>query len=352
MSASGQASDLSKDHAGLPDLILKQQHPYVMKSPLEDRSSPHRIQLTRVDSIHSHTSSAAEHSSSTPIEHSHNPAPSTSLTMPPYAITLPSSRGIGFALTRLLLQKTTLPIFATARHDPDRTKHDLLHSLPDVDAQRLQVLRVDFEDESTLKAAADFIKMKFPPNEKDTAGDKEGENYARMVFCVPGVLFPEKTPQQVDYNDALTTYKINTLGPLMAMKHLYPLLPRKSASLGAVEHAPKQAVWATMSARVGSVTDNTLGGWYSYRSSKSAVNALVKSFDLYLKNSAGENAISVGLHPGTVKTDLSKGFWTSVKEDKLFAPDQAAEQLFNVVNGLKVEQRGRVWDWEGKEIPP
>lgn len=272
--------------------------------------------------------------------------------MPPYAIVLPSSRGIGFALTRLLLQKTRLPVFATARQDPERTKQDILDSLPDVESERLQVLRVDFEDEGTLRSAVDFIKMKYPLGGKGSTGNHAEDNYARMVFCVPGVLYPEKTPEQVDYENALTTYKINTLGPLMAMKHLLPLLPRKSTSISPADHCPKHAVWATMSARVGSVTDNTLGGWYSYRSSKSAVNALVKTFDLHLRNSAGANAISVGLHPGTVKTDLSKGFWKTVKEDKLFAPEMAAEYLLNVVNGLQTEQRGRIWDWEGKEIPP
>lgn len=107
-----------------------------------------------------------------------------------------------------------------------------------------------------------------------------------------------------------------------------------------------------MSARVGSISDNSLGGWYSYRTSKAGVNQLVKSLDIYLENTAGEKAMSVGLHPGTVKTGLSKDFWASTKKEKLFEPDWVAERLVDVVKAVGIEGRGRCWDWEGKEVPP
>ncbi|KAI9771553.1 MAG: hypothetical protein M1835_006417 [Candelina submexicana] len=107
-----------------------------------------------------------------------------------------------------------------------------------------------------------------------------------------------------------------------------------------------------MSARVGSISDNALGGWYSYRASKAAVNQITKSFDIYLRNRSGEKAIAIALHPGTVKTGLSKEFWASTKEEKLFSAEFAAERLVEVVKGVGVEGRGRCWDWEGKEILP
>lgn len=107
-----------------------------------------------------------------------------------------------------------------------------------------------------------------------------------------------------------------------------------------------------MSARVGSITDNLAGGWFSYRASKAAVNQLAKSLDVYLQQSAGANALCVSLHPGTVKTELSKEFWTSTPEDELFSPEHAAERLCEVVKGLGEEERGKCWDWAGKEIPP
>lgn len=109
---------------------------------------------------------------------------------------------------------------------------------------------------------------------------------------------------------------------------------------------------AIMSARVGSISDNSLGGWYSYRASKAAVNQIVKTFDIHLKQSAGEKAIAVGLHPGTVKTGLSKDFWGNVRGEKLFSGEFAAEKLGEVVRNVGTEGRGRCWDWAGKEIPP
>ena len=107
-----------------------------------------------------------------------------------------------------------------------------------------------------------------------------------------------------------------------------------------------------MSARVGSIADNALGGWYSYRASKAAVNQVTKTFDNHLKTSAGENAMAISLHPGTVKTDFSKEFWGTVREEKLFSPEFSAEKLMEVVCGLKVEDRGKFFDWKGDEVPP
>lgn len=175
-------------------------------------------------------------------------------------------------------------------------------------------------------------------------------SYLHLSLCIPGLLFPEKSPAQIDYDKALLTFRTNTLGPLLLLKHFSPFLPRKTTELQASDGLPKQAVWANMSARVGSISDNQLGGWYSYRASKAAVNQLTKTFDNYLKTSAKGNAMAISLHPGTVKTSLSKEFWNSVKEEKLFSPLFAAEKLIDVINSLTLDDRGRCWDWKGEEI--
>jgi NAD(P)-dependent dehydrogenase (short-subunit alcohol dehydrogenase family) len=107
-----------------------------------------------------------------------------------------------------------------------------------------------------------------------------------------------------------------------------------------------------MSARVGSTTDNNLGGWYSYRASKAGVTSITKSLDLWLKTRSGENAMAIAYHPGTVKTGLSRGFWESVKEEKLFSPEYAVEKMVGVVNGVGLDGRGRCWDWRGVEVLP
>lgn len=171
-------------------------------------------------------------------------------------------------------------------------------------------------------------------------------------MSIPGILFPEKAPSQIDYDDALLTFRTNTLGPMMLLKHFSAFLPRKATKLEKLEGLPEHAVWANMSARVGSITDNALGGWYSYRASKAALNQATKTFDNFLKTSAGENAMSIALHPGTVKTGLSKEFWGNVKEGKLFSPEFSAEKLLEVVNSRTLEDRGKCWDWKGEEVPP
>ena len=107
-----------------------------------------------------------------------------------------------------------------------------------------------------------------------------------------------------------------------------------------------------MSARVGSITDNKLGGWYSYRASKAAVNSIAKSVDIYLQQRCRAKGMCVALHPGTVKTELSEDFWASTPLDKLFEPEFAAERLVEVVKTVGLGGRGKCWDWEGKEIPP
>jgi NAD(P)-dependent dehydrogenase (short-subunit alcohol dehydrogenase family) len=197
-------------------------------------------------------------------------------------------------------------------------------------------------DEKTITAAAAEIKSIFT--------DKDA--HLRLAFAIPGILHPEKAPTQINAEDALSTFRINTLGPLLLMKHFSPFLPKKSSTLSPVTGASDHAVWTTMSARVGSTTDNRLGGWYSYRASKAAVNSLTKTFDLYLQTRAADKAMAMAYHPGTVKTGLSKEFWGNVKEEKLFSAEYAVEKMLETVNGVGLEGRGRCWDWQGKEVLP
>lgn len=201
-------------------------------------------------------------------------------------------------------------------------------------------------DESSIKAAAAACKDKFPSN----------SHQLQLAFIVPGLLFPEKSPAQIDAEDALMTFRTNTIGPMLMLKHFSPFLPKKNATPGGrskeFEGLPLVSTTAVMSARVGSITDNRLGGWYSYRASKAAVNQVVKTFDNHLRATSGDKAMSVSLHPGTVKTDFSKEFWGGVKKEKLFDRDFVAVRLVDVVKSMGVDGRGKCWDWDGKEVPP
>lgn len=198
-------------------------------------------------------------------------------------------------------------------------------------------------EEESVKAAASKVKQQF----------SQSDNHLRLAFAIPGILHPEKSPAQIDYDLALQTFKINTLGPMLLMKHFCAFLPRKAShALSSQPGLPDRAVWGTMAARLGSTTTNAKGGWYSYRASKAGVVSLAKTFDLYLQGVSGEHAVSVALHPGTVKTNLSKDFWDTVEGGKLFAPELAAEQLCDVVKGAKMDERGLFLDWAGKVIQP
>jgi NAD(P)-dependent dehydrogenase (short-subunit alcohol dehydrogenase family) len=178
------------------------------------------------------------------------------------------------------------------------------------------------------------------------------DNYLHLAFCIPGILYPEKSPSQIDHKQLTQTFAINTIGPLLLAKHITPFLPTKATTLSQSPGLPPHAVWLNMSARVGSTSENQFGGWYSYRASKAGVTSVSKSLDLWLKARCGDKAMAIAYHPGTVKTGSSKEFWGSVKPEKLFSPEFAAEQMVGVVNRVGLEGRGRCWDWNGEEILP
>ena len=201
-------------------------------------------------------------------------------------------------------------------------------------------------DESTIARAAEESKSLFPTS----------SHHLRLMFSISGILYPEKSPSQLDHTQLTQTFAVNTIGPLLLTKHFSQFLPTKRTSLPSqtpdATGLPDHAVWLNMSARVGSTSDNGLGGWYSYRASKAGVNSITKSFDQWLKVRSGANAIAIAYHPGTVKTSLSKEFWGNVKEGKLFEPDFAVQKMLEVVRGRTIDDRGRCWDWKGKEILP
>jgi len=264
----------------------------------------------------------------------------------PWILVTPSSRGIGHAITRHLLQTTKAPIVATARSNLEEVRSSLLKDLQDVDANRLTMAKIDVLDESSIAEAAKQCEDLFPPK----------ENHLHVAFAIPGMLHAEKSPEQIDADKALQTFQVNALGPLLLAKHFSRFLPSKSHSFDTKDSAyhnlaPSRATWACMTARVGSVTDNQLGGWYSYRASKAAVNQIVRTLDVHLRQRSSGKSVALGFHPGTVKTDLSRDFWAGIKDEKLFEKEWVAERLCGLVRDGKVE-RGRGWDYEGREVLP
>ncbi|MCH7630191.1 MAG: SDR family NAD(P)-dependent oxidoreductase [Proteobacteria bacterium] len=151
---------------------------------------------------------------------------------------------------------------------------------------------------------------------------------------------PEKSYRALDPARLAESFAVNAIGPALVAKHVLPLLPKD-----------RRAVFAALSARVGSISDNRLGGWHGYRASKAALNMLVRNFAVELGRTHRQ-AVVVALHPGTVDTGLSAPFQKGVAEGKLFTPDFAAARLLAVLDGLAPADSGKLFDWEGKEVQP
>jgi NAD(P)-dependent dehydrogenase (short-subunit alcohol dehydrogenase family) len=190
---------------------------------------------------------------------------------------------------------------------------------------RLTRADVDLTDEASIAAAATRI------------GSPE------LVIVATGLLHegergPEKAIRDLDADWLMRQYAVNAVGPALVAKHFLPLMPKQGRS-----------VFAVLSARVGSISDNRLGGWYGYRASKAALNQLVRSLSIEDKR-RNDRGIVVALHPGTVDTKLSRPFQQAGRD--LFQPDRAAVQLLDLIDGLRPADSGKLFAWDGSEIAP
>lgn len=152
-------------------------------------------------------------------------------------------------------------------------------------------------------------------------------------------ITPEKSYRAIDPAIMAQVFAINTIGPALIAKHFLPLLPRTG-----------RCVFAAISARVGSIGDNRLGGWHSYRASKAALNMLIANVAIEAQR-RNPQAIAVTLHPGTVDTSLSAPFQTGVTADRLFTPQRSADHLLQVVDALTPADSGGLFAWDGARIP-
>ena len=185
---------------------------------------------------------------------------------------------------------------------------------------------IDYRDESSIGAAADAMRAHGPLD---------------LIFVATGMLGtpvhpPEKRMAQINYAQMLKTFTVNTFGPAAVLAHFSPLLTRQ-----------RRAIVAVLSAKVGSIGDNRLGGWYSYRASKAALNMILKTAAIELGRTH-PRAVLAALHPGTVDTALSASYATTHPKR---APEQAALDLLGVLDGLQPEQSGGFWSYAGEPLP-
>ena len=231
-----------------------------------------------------------------------------------------SSGAIGDAISKRLLDDDSI-----------ETIYKFSRSQRAEDNQKEKNFFIDIEDENSIKKSTENIP-------DDVKFD--------MVFVATGILhndddiFPEKSIKDINADKLKRVLLINTIGPTLVGKYFIPYLNSKNKS-----------IFAFLSARVGSISENKLGGWYSYRSSKTALNQIIKNFSIEIKRT-NPNAIFVGLQPGTVSSFLSKPFEKNVKSENLFTPDFSASKLLEVIDNLESKDTGKLIAWNGEEIQP
>ena len=227
---------------------------------------------------------------------------------PQNIVILGAAGAIGSAFTNLLSQKyPNASLFAFSRNGE--------HS-------------INYSSEDSIAEAAELAAK---------------EKSLDLVIVTNGILheetlIPEKSLRDLSAEKFHRVFEVNTITPALIAKYFLPKLNKE-----------KLSVFSALSARVGSISDNQLGGWYAYRASKAALNMIIKNAAIEVGR-RNKHAIIVGLHPGTVDSDLSKPFQGNVADGQLFTPEYSAEKLLAVLENLSVEQTGKCFAWDGKEI--
>ena len=177
-------------------------------------------------------------------------------------------------------------------------------------------------------------------NEKDVS-EKLGQLDGKfdLVIVATGILSgssgPEKSIKALSADEMALLFAVNAIGPALVLKHAKKLFRRD-----------QPAVFAALSARVGSIGENALGGWYSYRASKAALNQLLRTASIELKRTH-KQLICTALHPGTVATEFTRNY----PNHEAVPPENAARNLLNIIEKLSPEDSGHFFDWAGKEVP-
>lgn len=228
-----------------------------------------------------------------------------------------ASGGIGAAILRALARRGVAHIHAGSRSG----------TVPE--GARIVPFHFDYDDPHTIASAVERMADRPPQTVIVATG----------VLTLPDGSGPERSFKQLDAAKMERVFRHNTVGPAMVARHMLPLFPRD-----------RRCVFAALSARVGSIGDNRIGGWHSYRASKAALNMLVRNFAIELGRTH-KQALAVALHPGTVDTALSEPFQANLPEGQLTDPDEAAGNLLGVIAGLTPEDSGHQFDWKGERVP-
>ncbi|HIK44998.1 MAG TPA: SDR family NAD(P)-dependent oxidoreductase [Leptolyngbyaceae cyanobacterium M65_K2018_010] len=244
-----------------------------------------------------------------------------------HALIVGASQGIGLGFVQQLAADPRFQrVYGTYRH-PDRASRLLALAPP---GGSVTPLPMDVTDEESMAQAIATIQAQTP-------------RLHLVVYCVgllhEGDFQPEKSVRQLTSDNLIRSFQVNAIGAALLAKQVLPLLKHDRPS-----------VLAAISAKVGSIGDNRLGGWYGYRASKAALNMLIKTASLeYARKSP--NTILVLLHQGTTDTRLSQPFQRGVPAEKLFSVDRTVAQLMAVIQGLEPTDSGEFLNWDGCRLP-
>lgn len=250
----------------------------------------------------------------------------------PHSLVLGASQGIGFGFVKRFLSEGHF-VHATYR---DRSSAAPLLELADHNPNlRLHVL--DITEESQIESVLGTIAQDLAASAESSA------ELSHVINCIgilhQGDLQPEKSLRQINSENLLTYFQVNSIASILLAKHLTPLIKTSS-----------RTVFATLSAKVGSITDNQLGGWYGYRASKTALNMFMRTIALEYRRTCKTTIVAV-LHPGTTDTQLSQPFQRNVPPEKLFSIDRTVDQLVTVMNSLTINDSGEFFSWDGTRLP-
>ncbi len=203
-------------------------------------------------------------------------------------------------------------------------------NIPTYDIKNAKFYNIEYNSEESIANAAEVATQ---------------NGLLDLVIVATGILhngeiMPEKSMRELSAAKFQHILYVNTIFPALVAKYFLPKLIKD-----------KRAVFAVLSARVGSISDNQLGGWYSYRASKAALNMIIKNLSIEMKMRY-KQAIVVGIHPGTVDSRLSKPFQNNIPAGKLFLADYAVEKMLEVVGNLTLENSGKCYAWNGEEVLP
>lgn len=245
--------------------------------------------------------------------------------IPTAAMIQGASRGLGLGFVRALLDRGEA-VVATCRA-PGRAAQ--LAALQSEHGPRLLIVRLDVEDHASIAAAAETVRSRV-------------ERLHLLINAAgvlhDGALTPEKRLDHLEPDRLARLFAVNAIGPALVARHFRRLL------LGG-----HRAVLANISARVGSIGDNRIGGWYGYRASKAAQNQLTRTIAIELGRQS-KGAIVLALHPGTIATDLSAPYTRRTPPERLFPVERAVEQLLAIIDRATPEDSGRFIAWDGTSI--